>query len=352
MSYELGMAAFNLEMPDVIPRTEYSAHMYWELIEKVTGVKATPQSTKEEQMKATQAFVKAWDYSFFGNAFVHIGHLNKCRTKKGHATFASGGVDFSAEVSCPFSDPEECLDFDPIAVYGEVDERQAIKDLNASYYEKCDLFPNSVNTQGTYITLVTGLIEIFGWEMLLLALAIDGDGFGEVANRYTEWIMPYFRAMAQCDTPILRIHDDIVWTSGAFVNPKWYRKYVFPNYKKMFAPLKEAGKKVIYLCDGNYTEFIDDVADCGVDGFVMEPTTDMKYIAEKYGKTHSFIGNADTRVLLNGTKDEIYAEVKRCIDIGKNCPGFFMAVGNHIPSNTPIENALFYNEVFNELKRR
>ncbi|ONI44240.1 hypothetical protein AN641_05605 [Candidatus Epulonipiscioides gigas] len=89
-----------------------------------------------------------------------------------------------------------------------------------------------------------------------------------------------------------------------------------------------------------------------VDGFVMEPTTDMKYIAEKYGKTHSFIGNADTRVLLNGTKDEIYAEVKRCIDIGKNCPGFFMADGNHILSNTPIENALFYNEVFNELKRR
>ena len=77
-----------------------------------------------------------------------------------------------------------------------------------------------------------------------------------------------------------------------------------------------------------------------------------KYIAEKYGKTHSFIGNADTRILLYGSKDDIYREVKRCMDIGKNCPGFIMAVGNHIPSNTPVENALYYNEVFEKMRRR
>ena len=29
-----------------------------------------------------------------------------------------------------------------------------------------------------------------------------------------------------------------------------------------------------------------------------------------------------------------------------------MAVGNHIPANTPVENALYYNEVFEKLRRR
>ena len=38
--------------------------------------------------------------------------------------------------------------------------------------------------------------------------------------------------------------------------------------------------------------------------------------------------------------------------IGKSCPGFIMAVGNHIPSNTPVENALYYNEVYEELAQR
>mgnify|MGYP000388108196 FL=1 len=101
-----------------------------------------------------------------------------------------------------------------------------------------------------------------------------------------------------------------------------------------------------------YTEFIDDIAGCGVSGFVMEPSTDMKYVAEKYGKTHSFIGNADTRILLSGSREEIYSEVKRCMDIGKACPGFIMAVGNHIPPNTPVENCLYYNEIFEKLRNR
>ena len=38
--------------------------------------------------------------------------------------------------------------------------------------------------------------------------------------------------------------------------------------------------------------------------------------------------------------------------IGKDCPGFFMAVGNHIPSNTPVENALYYNACYEELASR
>ena len=150
----------------------------------------------------------------------------------------------------------------------------------------------------------------------------------------------------------MMIHDDIVWTSGAFVSPTWYREFIFPNYKKLFAPILESGKRLIYTSDGTYTKFIKDIADAGVHGFVMEPTTDMAEIADKYGKTHIIIGNADTRILLSGSKDDIEREVKRCMDIGKACPGYFMAVGNHITPNTPVESALWYNEIYEKLSRR
>lgn len=148
------------------------------------------------------------------------------------------------------------------------------------------------------------------------------------------------------------VHDDIVWTSGAFFQPEWYRRYVFANYKKLFAPLHDAGKIILYTSDGDYTAFVDDIVVCGVNTFVLEPTTDMRYIAERYGKAHGFVGNADTRILLVGTKDDIYREVKRCMDIGKKYPGFFMAVGNHIPHNTPVDNVLYYNEYYEQLSRR
>ena len=40
------------------------------------------------------------------------------------------------------------------------------------------------------------------------------------------------------------------------------------------------------------------------------------------------------------------------MDIGKGCPGFIMAVGNHIPPNTPVDNALYYNQCYLELRGR
>lgn len=352
MSYQDGLAAFNLEMPDRVPRTEYSAEVHWDLIKKVTGLEVSSKSPAELQQKASKEFLKAWDYGFVWNVLIHASALDKCRTKMGHAVYLQDGVDFNNEIVCPFDDPEDALDFQPMEVYGKLDHNQLVKNFNEDYKKKVEFAPDAVNTTGTYITLVSGLLEIFGWDILLMAMGIDAKAFGETANRYAQWMQQYFNALADSDVPIVKVHDDITWTSGAFAHPDWYRQYVFPNYKKFFAPLKEAGKKIIFTSDGNYTEFIDDIAACGVNGFVMEPTTDMAYIAEKYGKTHSFVGNADTRILLNGTKEDIYNEVKRCMDIGKKCPGFIMAVGNHIPSNTPVENCLYYNDAFEKLRVR
>ena len=152
--------------------------------------------------------------------------------------------------------------------------------------------------------------------------------------------------------PVVMIHDDLVWSSGAIFRPAWYREFIFPNLKKYIDPLRQAGKKVMFTSDGDYTKFIDDIAAAGVNGFIMEPMTSLELLAERYGKTHVLIGNADTRILLSGTREQIRAEVERCMNVGRNCPGFFMAVGNHIPPNTPVENCLYYNEVYQELSRR
>lgn len=362
MSYDDGWAALNLEMPGRVPRTEYSAESHWNLkeghwplIKAVTGFDVGLDSPDAEKEKARQAFVKAWNYGLSWNVCIFAeSDLQECRTDMGHAEYAAGGSDKSAsgEVQCPFSEPEEVLSFDPWETYGERDQKELIRRFEQDYAGLCARDPDLVNITGTYISLMSGLIDIFGWDMMLMGAGTDMQKFGEMTNRYASWIQQYFNAMAESNVPVLMIHDDIVWTSGPFFNPDWYREYIFPNYKKLFAPLLDAGKKIIYTSDGNYSMFIDDVAATGVHGFVLEPDTDMAYIAEKYGKTHAFVGNADTRILLNGTKDQIRVEVERCMAIGKNCPGFFMAVGNHIPANTPVENALYYNEVYEELSRR
>lgn len=353
MSYQDGWAAINLQMPPRVPRTEYSAHRHWELVKVVTGIDVGTGTTKERQLQASTAFKKAWNYDFHWSIrFYGTMMFGDICTKMGHAEYATGGVDRDDNVYCPFKQPEEVLRFDPWEAYGRLEHKELIRKAESQYAQICARDSEGVNMTGMYDTLISGLIDIFGWEMLLLAAGTDPKGFGEVANRYAGWVQQYFDAMADAHIPLVMVHDDIVWTSGAIFRPDWYRQYVFPNYRRLFAPLLAAGKKIMYTSDGNYSQFIDDVAATGVHGFVMEPSTDMAYIAERYGKTHVFVGNADTRILLFGTRQQIRSEVQRCMDIGKKYPGYFMAVGNHIPPNTPVESAIYYNQCYEELGRR
>jgi len=352
MSFRDGWAALNLEMPSRVPHTEYSVTEHWDVIKAVTGLDVGVDSPAELQRQGSLALMEAWNFDFRWSTLISDGEIAEYSTDMGHAEYAAGGVDRRDTIHCPFETPEQVLDFDPWEVYGPRDEATLIRRFEESYRRQRDETPEQVTMTGVYITLVSGLIAIFGWDMLLLAAGVDQKRFGEVANRYASWIQQYYDALGKADVPVAMVHDDIVWSSGAFISPRWYRSYVFPNYRKLFAPLLDSGKKIVYTSDGGYTRFVDDIADCGVHGFVFEPFTDMAYIAEKYGKTHAFIGNADTRILLRGKRDEIRAEVERCMAIGKACPGFFMAVGNHIPANTPVDAVLYYNEVYEELSRR
>ena len=57
-------------------------------------------------------------------------------------------------------------------------------------------------------------------------------------------------------------------------------------------------------------------------------------------------------ILTFGAREQIRGEVERCMTTGKKYPGYFMCVSGHIPPNVPVENALYYNEVYEELRRR
>ena len=78
----------------------------------------------------------------------------------------------------------------------------------------------------------------------------------------------------------------------------------------------------------------------------------MDYIAEKYGRTHVFIWKCGYQDFTCGHEGGNPCCGKALHGFRKKYPGFFMAVGTHIPPNTPVENALYYNEVYEKLSRR
>ncbi|MGB9587520.1 MAG: uroporphyrinogen decarboxylase family protein [Armatimonadota bacterium] len=343
MSYDIGWQALNLEMPERVGHTEYCSHPL--LVRAVTGM------DPREDSCAWREFYDSIGLDLIWNA--NDGPTWRGRvTSMGHAEFQEGGVDFDPNVYCPFQAVDEVLSLDPIAEIGVPDIKERAAYFQEAYLAGQAAYPGQIFTAGYYKTLFSACIHVFGWEMFLSSAASDPEQFDRVLEGFYEISAANYKAWAHTTAPVFICHDDIVWTQGAVFHPNWYRKYIFPRYRKLWSTLKQAGKKVLFCSDGDFTEFVDDIADAGADGFIFEPLTDLHYIVERYGSTKVIIGNVDTRVLTFGDKNDIRCEVERCMNLGKRCPGYFIAVGNHIPHNVPIDNALYYIDLVHELGQR
>lgn len=348
MSYERGISALNLELTDKIPHTEYLDHDQY--IKKITGIDTTYET---DRLKIRSCIAKALDYDIIWNNREMPIPQGARETKLGHAAY-SAQDDQDNETFYPFKTEEDVLNFDPVEEYGLNKKDMMVKEFRDHYdYCRYGLFTDTVFPGGRYHTLFSACIRTFGWDMFLSTVySPNYDRFDRVLEGFYRISRSEMEAWAETGIEAFITHDDICWTTGTPFHPDWYRKYIFPRYKKMWGPLKEAGIKVLYCSDGTYTDFVNDIANAGADGFILEPTTDLKYIAEKYGDTKVVIGNIDCRILQFGTKEDIYNEVKRCADIGKKCPGFFFAVGNHIPNGISIDNLDYYFNCCKKLGRR
>ncbi len=89
--------------------------------------------------------------------------------------------------------------------------------------------------------------------------------------------------------------------------------------------------------------FLEDIADCGADGFIFEPSNDFEKIVKTFGGNHClFGGKLDCRTMSFGTWENVRSEIDATLALTRGMPGHFFAVGNHIPANVSDEMCLQY----------
>ncbi len=329
MSYQIGMDTINLKPTERLAHTEYCSNdSLKRKIERETG----------------RSFPEAWEFDLTWNCndgpvpWEERGRV----TDMGHAEFLEGGVDRRQPTPSPFTDPEQVLEFDAVQEYGLPDTDELIAYYDKSYRETQAAHPNWIFPGGYYKTIVSGAIQTFGWDMLLAAAA-DQERFEHVLDSFFRLTLHHIKAWAKTSIKVFICHDDMVWTQGPFMHPDFYRRVIFPRYAELWAVLHAAGIRILYCSDGTYSQFIDDIAAAGAHGFIFEPMTALDPVVEKYGQTHVIAGSkVDCRTMTFGTKEDIQAEIDATLELALPCPGFIFAVGNHIPSNVPVENAEFY----------
>ena len=338
MSYRVGMDTIRLKPTERLAHTEYCSNDA--LMRAVTGL----DPLKDDGVR--RRFNDAWQLDFLW--MTNDGPIPWAQrgrtTDMGHAEFLEGGRDKRESRHCPFSSVDQVWEFDAVEEYGLPDSDELVRYYERWHRDTQAANPEQVCPGGYYKTLVSGAIEAFGWEMLLTA-ASDQDKFERVLDSFFRLSMHHYRAWSRTSIEVFMCHDDMVWSEGPFVHPDFCRRVIFPRYARLWRVLKDAGKVVLYTSDGDYTMFLDDLAEAGLDGFCFEPMVDLDTVVGKFGKTHVIMGSkVDCRALTFGTRDRIRAQIEATLELALGCPGFVFAVGNHIPSNVPVENALFYHD--------
>ena len=335
MSYQIGIDTLNLRPTPRLAHTEYCSN--GALKRAVTGL---PDDHPEREAE----FVRRWDYDFIwstNNGPVPWEDRGRT-TDMGHSDFLEGGIDRRQPKPCPFKTVEEALAFDAVAEYGFTDMDRLVAYYDDTYRQARQRFPEQVWTGGYYRTLFSGAIAIFGWDMLLQAAAYR-DRFTRVIESIFQQTLHHTQAWARTSIEAFMCHDDMVWSQGPFMHPEFYRAEIFPRYKALWSVLKDAGKKAVFTSDGDWGVFVKDIVEAGADALCFEPMTALEPVVERYGRTHCIISSkVDARTLTFGSREQIQDEIDATLSLAERCAGFMFAVGNHIPSNIPVESALFY----------
>ncbi|MCZ7542964.1 MAG: hypothetical protein M5R40_05230 [Anaerolineae bacterium] len=87
------------------------------------------------------------------------------------------------------------------------------------------------------------------------------------------------------DEEVIFCHDDIAMTPGPVFHPGFYEKYIFSRYEWIMEPAVRAGKKIVFVSDGNIDAFLERLLDFPIAGIMFEnPATPFARVLETWGR--------------------------------------------------------------------
>ena len=238
------------------------------------------------------------------------------------STFAGGAVvDDAAFESYPWIGPDKVY-------YGDVELMK-------------DCLPDGMKIVISHGPLFSGVWRAMGLENFSIACDENPELVRAVVDKMGGLTVNIVENLAQRDwVGAIWFGDDIAYTTGLMASPDFFRTHIFPHYKKIGDICAKHKKPFIYHSDGDLTEAMEDLVDCGVQAIhPNEPTsTDIAERKRAYGHRMSFIGNIDVGLLARGTCEEVVEATKFLIDNVAPGGGFALGSGNSIASYCSLDN--------------
>jgi len=126
----------------------------------------------------------------------------------------------------------------------------------------------------------------------------------------------------------------------AQLSPQQFKEFALPALKKLAENSHSQGLKVIAHNCGQANHLIDLwVNEVGIDIYYgFSYLTNKNLIKEKMGGKVILIGGIDTLKLHSGKPEDVREDVRRNLEVFKDCPGYIIMDGHNVAPGTPVEN--------------
>lgn len=185
---------------------------------------------------------------------------------------------------------------------------------------------------------------MMGFEYFCEMIYEDEELVGEVIRRYGEITAKVTERLTEIDTVgAVWLGDDQAFKTATMVHPDFLRKHVYPFYRRVCETAHTRGLLTLFHSDGNVTDVLPDLIDCGFDCIhPFEPDAmDIVEAKKKYGSQVCIAGNIDlSSTLTKGTPEDVEAEVKQRIRELAPGGGYVVSSSNGMTEFVPYENFL------------
>jgi len=226
------------------------------------------------------------------------------------------------------------------------------------------VLPGQIQAADAYWTWAhsRGIFEISwflrGFENFLLDLAAEPEFAAAVMDRVQRYLFDRTRRILKAGrgrVDMIEYNDDVGSQKGMLISPNLWRQFLKPRMAEFVRLCKNCGARVRYHSCGSIRPIITDLIEIGVDILnpVQTAAVDMDIFALKrdFGQKISFDGGIDTEHLLpQGTRDEVYKEVRRIIETVGQHGGYILAPSHVFQPDVPLENTLAVFEAAKETR--
>ncbi len=176
---------------------------------------------------------------------------------------------------------------------------------------------------------------------------LDHPGFvHELLHAITDYNIAQIQKALAFEIDAVHFGDDWGQQSGLQMGPDLWHEFIYPELKRMYGVVRNAGRYVSIHSCGDVDELFDDLIGIGVNCFnpFQPEVMDVKTLIPRYRGRLAFHGGLSTqKTLPYGAVEDVRRESRTLIRLGQD-GGYIFAPAHAVEGDVPLENMLAFIE--------